>query len=180
MVDDFVDTAEHRIAESDKTRNNTKAGDVAVRRERAAHNRLIDTGIGFLVAPLVPGLLVTIPGMIGGHDTSFWLKFSALIGYPVAFVGGIPLHFLFTRNNWVQLRFYCGAGIPLGIAALIWPYLQAVIVGGKGATGGTQLFFNSIIAVIPVFLPLSIVCAAIASTSFWFMVRPDRGREAGS
>jgi hypothetical protein len=52
------------------------------------------TSVGFLVAPISPGLLIGIPAVFFGKASEgLWIiKFSGLLGYPIAIILGIPLY----------------------------------------------------------------------------------------
>jgi hypothetical protein len=98
--------------------------------------------LGFLVAPISPGLLTVILASLfragtTGFDTPKWSEaafiiwLSGVLGYPVAIFFGIPLHLLFRRRSWNGLLVYIGAGALLGFVV----YLVYVILVEYAANG---------------------------------------------
>jgi hypothetical protein len=60
--------------------------------------------LGFLVAPVFPGLLIALLAVIfgfGKSDEGIWvIKLSGMLGYPIAIVLGLPLYFFLSSRGW--------------------------------------------------------------------------------
>lgn len=121
----------------------------------------------------MPALALTFLALLAGGPFAglglglYALQLNAKVGYPVALLGGAPLHLLFHRLGWVGKLRYLGAGIALGAAT--------------GAFGSTDMFqIGDESAVRPfgetmVFIAAGAACGALAAASFWLIARPDRG-----
>jgi hypothetical protein len=136
--------------------------------------------LGFLVAPISPGLLAVILALLfragtAGFDTLKWsgamwiIGLSGALGYPVAIFFGAPLQFLFRWRGWNGLVVYIGAGALLGFVVYL-VYVLFVEYAANGLSGLTTKFSNT----AQVYIPLGIVCGAVAALVFWLIARPDR------
>src|SRR5262245_17689192 len=57
--------------------------------------------IGFIVAPLVPGMLMALPDVLRGDPMARWyIEFAATAGYPVMLILGVPMYILSKRWKW--------------------------------------------------------------------------------
>ena len=121
---------------------------------------IIRTTIGFVVAPLVPALLLIPSTLVSGRlsEGPIGLMLAMLFGYPVALLMGLPLFFLFRFFQMNGIAGYVLAGFAFGIA------LDLFINPRVPPSGG---FFSHQ-------APLVITCAVVATTAFWLIVRPDR------
>jgi hypothetical protein len=133
---------------------------------------LLRTAIGFLLAPISPGLLILILGIVFGFgkpSEGIWIiKLSALLGYPIAIVFGVPLYFLFRSRGWNGLLTYITTGALLGIVI----YLIYIPLGGyssNGLLGLSERFSDTAL----VYIPLGMICGAVAALSFWLIARPN-------
>ena len=129
--------------------------------------------LGFLVAPISPGLLIVILGVVFGFGKSgegMWLiKLSGMLGYPIAMVLGVPLYIFFRSRGWNGLLIYIAAGALLGLII----YLMYIPLGGyssSGLSGLSERFSNT----ARVYIPLGMICGALAALLFWLIARPDR------
>jgi hypothetical protein len=127
---------------------------------RQAELRKYRVVLGFLLGPLVPGLLIGILIVIQHgplQSIGFCIWLAALLGYPIAVVFGVPLFLLMRRLNWIQMYYYALIGPILGVVSVAlycvysrptyaWPTDWFV----KGAFMGV-----------------------LATVSFWLIVRPD-------
>lgn len=123
--------------------------------------------LGFLVAPLVPGLLFAIHDLFNSSPIGmgWYLKLAALIGYPLAIILGIPLYHIIFRNRIPKLSLCMLFGFILGVVA----YLAVFILGLIKGDADVGYAFTSALG----FLPVSGVCGGIAGFSFWLIARPD-------
>ena len=130
------------------------------------------TIIAWLVSPLVPGVLVALPDIFKGDLTiaGWYIEFSAMAGYPVALVLGVPLYFLSRRRGWTRLTNYLFVGVILGMAAYFGAFLPSLANTVQGA--------GYAIASALIFLPMSALCGVVATLTFWLIARPDRVRAA--
>jgi hypothetical protein len=136
--------------------------------------------LGFLVAPISPGLLAVVLASLfrmgtAGLGTREWseamwiIGLSGLLGYPVAVAFGVPLHLFFRSRGWNGLVAYIGAGALLGfVVYLVWVIFPEY--AANGLSGLTTKFSNT----AQVYIPLGIVCGAVAALVFWLIARPDR------
>jgi len=140
------------------------------------------TALGFLVAPISPGLLIVIfaaPFTFGKFGESVWhIKFgegvwlimlSGMLGYPIATILGVPLYIFFRWRGWNGLVIYISAGALLGLTIyLIYIPLEAY------SSNGLSGLFERLSSTATVYIPLGMVCGAVATLAFWLIARPDR------
>jgi hypothetical protein len=117
---------------------------------------------GFLLGPLTPGILGAIyaiinPGPYSNNVAGLNIFLSALIGYPIALVLGIPIFFMMQRYGWVKLYHYFLTGFFLGIGSVA----LFCFYGRQNYTWPLDWFYTGSFMGI------------IATTSFWLIVRPD-------
>src|SRR5580700_8297410 len=76
------------------------------------------TLLGFLIAPISPGLLLAVGTLFTGKiGEGVWgIGFAALLGYPAALILGVPIYFFFNRRGWVSIWPYIAVGLFLGAA----------------------------------------------------------------
>ena len=125
--------------------------------------------LGFVVAPLVPGLLVGLFSLIRyGSLLAFGLSvcIAFLFGYPVAALLGGPLFLVMQRYRLVKPYYYTVLGGILGLVSGFLAYIE-------------KLQYYSLEDYVHHFLTTQHVLwgagmGAIATTSFWLIVRPDR------
>jgi uncharacterized membrane protein len=138
------------------------------------------TVLGFLVAPLSPGLLAVIlaaPFRVGAvgfgprelSEAAWIIGLAAVLGYPVAVVFGAPLYVFFRSRGWNGLVVYIAAGALLGLVIYVIYVLFAEYTS-NGLWGLTTKFSNT----AAVQIPLVMICGAVAALVFWLIARPDR------
>ena len=127
------------------------------------------TVVGFVLAPLAPGALISMPALFDFQYwvVGFYLQLSALLGYPVAVVFGIPLALMMHRRHWTGIWSFACAGALLGGVAYLFPHVWASISGG-------WTVYESMHATIASLLPPGMSCGILASITFWLITRPDR------
>jgi len=125
---------------------------------------------GFLIAPLVPGVLLSSYALIRQEwDGALGIiGVSAFLAYPFAVIVGAPLYLLFEQRRWRAWLHYAAGGAFVGTLLYVAaPIVVVLIMSLNGQRGGSltlDLFL----------LPIMIVCAVIATIMFWLIVRPDR------
>lgn len=145
-----------------------------------ANSAWLRTILGFLVAPVSPGLLAVIlaaPFRAGTSgfgprelaEAAWIIGLSAVLGYPIAIVLGVPLYVFFQSRGWRGLLVYIIAGALLGLVI----YLIYVLLAEYSSNGLWELaakFSNT----AQVQIPLVMICGAMAALFFWLIARPDR------
>lgn len=123
--------------------------------------------VGLLVAPIVPGMLFSIPDFFSPSPIGieWYLKFSALVGYPTVVILGIPLYFIFFRFQNVKFLPCVFIGVILGVIA----YLAIFIFGLVIEIVSTWYVFITTFDLLFV----SATCGAIAATCFWLIAESD-------
>jgi len=123
---------------------------------------------GFILAPMVPGVVATLlsPVSIGEPYWTIYLFLSAVLGYPVAIVLGIPIHLVLARCRWQSLPVYLAFGPLMGCGAML------VLPTGTYLRGGASGIDLAAFA-LPQFW-VAMIFATIATVSFWLIARPDR------
>jgi hypothetical protein len=125
--------------------------------------------IGFIVAPVIPGVLVALPDLLRGDPMARWyIEFSATAGYPVMLILGVPMYFLSKRWGWTGLPVYVAIGSILGAASYLSAFVPGLVMGAPGVGYAMTTTF--------IYLPISVICGVIAMISFWLIARPDRSR----
>lgn len=92
-----------------------------------------------------------------------------MLGYPIAIVLGVPLYIFFRSRSWNGLLIYITAGALLGVII----YLIYILLGGYSSNGLSGLF-ERFLNTAQVYIPLGMICGAVAALSFWLIARPDR------
>ena len=133
---------------------------------------------GFLVAPILPGvLLVLIVAMINARtfdyrelvETEWILGLFAVLTYPVSVVVGLPLYLLFRSRGWNGLLLHVAAGVLLGVIVYVTYYLLP-----NYTSGGFLLMEDAFLNTVLIYLPLGMIYGAITALLFWLITRPDR------
>lgn len=86
--------------------------------------------LGFLVAPITPGLLAAILaapfrieaigfGLRELSEAAWIIGLSAVLGYPVTVVFGVPLFIFLRSRGWNGLPVYVAAGALLGLVIYV-------------------------------------------------------------
>ena len=131
--------------------------------------------IAFVIAPVSFGILVAgLSLAFSSAREGLWvLKFSALVGYPIAIFVGLPAYWLLTKRG------LCGIGtysfVALVFSALLISYFIIWSALSEGVGIG-ELFLPSRIG------QMAIVAFACFSTVFifWAIARPDKQALVGA
>jgi hypothetical protein len=129
--------------------------------------------LGFIVAPVVPGILVAMYaaglGSPGLGKAYIWL--SGFLGYPTALIFGVPLHVMLRRARWASITVYSLAGAGLGIVPFAFFFVPPAwdCAWGAGADSHACLVLPNLARL----LPYSIVAGGVAGAAFWLVARPD-------
>lgn len=130
--------------------------------------------VGFLLAPLVPGLLFLLLSLFSKPGEGLWaLKFSALVGYPAMLVLGVPAHLVLTKRHWTHGWSYALAGVLIGV-------IVAAVLFGSVAIQNFSLIPDpnkSLGPSVAIFTLVALLGALVAWV-FWVIARPGRESKA--
>ena len=122
--------------------------------------------LAFLIAPLVPALLLTLPAAFQEESIALaeFLAFAA-VSYCATLLIAIPLHLQLRKWHWTSLSTYVAVGAAMGLAIFVFLFLSGVPyrVPGLGWVGRRLLS-----------LPVDMVGGVIVLLCFWLIARPDR------
>lgn len=136
----------------------------------SARSRAYRTVAGFVVAPMVPALILA--GVVlaagGNSQTLGYAAFAGYISYPFALLVGLPSFLVMRRKRWDGWRAYAVAGLVLGLVFLALFAALVAFDGEKAESAWLALLAN-----LAFLLPFVLACALAASMVFWLVVRPD-------
>lgn len=139
----------------------------------SARGRAYRTVAGFVVAPMMPALILA--GVVlaagGNSQTLGYAAFAGYVSYPFALLIGLPSFLLMRRKGWNGLRAYAVAGLVL---ALVFVALFAVTAGFEGDAANSA--WLNLLANLAFLLPFVLACALASTVVFWLIVRPDLHR----
>jgi len=136
----------------------------------SARSRAYRTVAGFMVAPMMPALVLAGVVLAAGGDsqTLGYAAFAGYISYPFALLVGLPSFLFMRRKRWDGLRAYALAGLALGLTFL------ALFAGLAGFDGdAADPAWLNLLANLAVMLPFVLACAVVSSVVFWLIARPD-------
>jgi hypothetical protein len=141
-------------------------------------SRLIRVPAGFLVAPMVPALVLVGSGILFGQGAPWTaaITVAALLGYPLALLLGVPVYVLLTAKGWNGFRIYAFVGALFGAAIylLYFPPSDYADAIGKlferslGIDAGSLTELGKML--------LSMMSGTIATASFWLVTQLPRSR----
>ena len=135
-----------------------------------ARSRTYRTVAGFVVAPMMPALILAGVILVAGGDsqTLGYAAFAGYISYPFALLVGLPSYLVMRRKHWDGVRAYAYLGLALGVLFL------ALFAGLAGVEGdAADPAWLNLLANLAFLLPFVLVCAVAATLAFWLIVRPD-------
>ena len=139
----------------------------------SARNRAYRTVAGFLVAPMMPAVILA--GVVlaagGNAQTLGYAAFASYIAYPFALLVGLPAFLVMRRKGWDGWRAYAVAGVALGLVFLV---LFAGLAGFEGDAANPA--WLNLLANLAFLLPFVLVCALSSAMIFWWVARPDLQR----
>ena len=132
-------------------------------RKRSGAERAI---LGFLIAPLAPALLLTLPAALQ-HDAVAFAQFLAYskVSYCATLLIAVPAHLLLRKRHWTSLSIYVLVGGAMGLAV----YLSHLMLGVPFYAPGLGPVARTLIS-----LPVDTVGGVIILICFWLIARPDR------
>lgn len=124
----------------------------------------------FIISPISFGVLILIASLfLSSGSEGFWvLKMSALIGYPLAIVAGIPVYLLLKKKTESKLAQYLLSSLLFSVLLIgyfiIWPIMSLP------DSASSNLF-----SVARIYQMLLILFAsAFTVFVFWIIARPDK------
>lgn len=131
--------------------------------ERVFCMRLI---IAFITAPIFPGTVLLFFSLITSNaNEGLWIfTFSALVGYVVTIVLGVPAYALMKKHGLNRLREYFIGGLLLSIA----PIIYFIFVPKFSAYEGAKIHMPHVGLVL-----LFVMASVSATCVFWLIARPD-------
>jgi hypothetical protein len=122
--------------------------------------------VGFLIAPLVPVLLLILPAAPQGNSIAF-AQFSAYakVSYCATLLIAVPAHFLLRRWHATLLSIYVAVGGAMGIAVFLFHFM----LGVPSRTPGLGPVARMLVS-----LPVDMIGGMIILICFWLIARPDR------
>jgi len=122
--------------------------------------------LGFLVAPLVPVILLVLPALLQADSTAFArLLHYAKVSYGAMLVVALPVHLLFAKLRWTSLGAYIGLGALRGLAAFMLVSAFGLSFHGPGLASSVARLLS---------LPVDTLGGMMILFCFWFIARPDR------
>jgi hypothetical protein len=132
--------------------------------------RFLRIGLGFLLAPLTPVLLLLAislgSGGIAWRESVLLIEIGVPAVYAPAVALGIPMFAVLHWRRWDGLMAYVVAAALIGV--IVW-LLYGLAVPGRSAGMVVSLMRQA-----RGFLPLVVACSVAVSAAFWMIVRPDR------
>jgi hypothetical protein len=129
--------------------------------------------VGFLLAPALPGMLLSSYNLLGGADRLAWTfaTITVVLSYLAALLVGVPCHALLQHFHVKSLFGYLAAGAALGLlgyALVFTPQLMA-------AEPMTVDFFVEMVKGSGGFVMHAVVSGAVSALVFWLIaVRRNR------
>jgi len=120
----------------------------------------------FLIAPIAPSLVFLFLSPAYGVVA---LEFSALMGYPIAVVVGLPIFFLSKPRGWTGLRSYALFALLCALILVTTWMLLPWLSQGRGLAeilGYEAVWGQMALATLLTFFSVGV---------FWLIARPDRG-----
>jgi hypothetical protein len=156
-------------------RATTSTGKAQLGRKRADALRKL-SGIereilAFLIAPLVPALLLILPAVFHDDSIAFaqFLAYST-VSYCATLLIAVPAHFLLRKRHWTLLSLYVSVGGAMGLAVFLFHFM----LGVPARTPGFGPVARTLIS-----LPVDMMGGVLILTCFWLIARPDRERPDG-
>jgi hypothetical protein len=122
--------------------------------------------LGFLVAPLVPALVLTLPAVLQqSPSASGLLVHYATVSYCATLLVAIPAHILLSRRHWTLLSIYAAVGAAMGLAVFLFTLIYQLPSRAPGLGPVTGRLLS---------LPVDVIGGVTVLICFWLIARPDR------
>jgi hypothetical protein len=124
------------------------------------------TILGFLIAPLVPAILLILPAALHGDSIAFAQFWAySTVSYCATLLIAVPAHLLLRKRHLTLLSLYVAVGGALGLAV----FLLHFMLGVPARTPGFGPVARTLIS-----LPVDMMSGLLILTCFWLIARPDR------
>jgi len=122
--------------------------------------------LAFLIAPLVPVILLILPAALQGDSIAFAQFFAySRVSYCATLVIAVPAHFLLRKRHWTWLTIYVAVGGVMGLAVFLFHFT----LGVPSRTPGFGPVARTLLS-----LPVDMMGGVLILTCFWVIARPDR------
>lgn len=122
--------------------------------------------LGFVTAPLVPGVLLTLPAALDGDPrTAALLVHYTIVSYCATLLIAMPAHFLLRKRHWTSLGVYAAVGAGMGLVVFLFDLIMRVPSRAAGLGPGVARLLS---------LPVAVIGGVIVLICFWLIARPDR------
>jgi len=122
--------------------------------------------LGFLIAPLVPVMLLILPAALQGESVPFAQFFAySKVSYCATLLIAVPAHFLLRKRHWTLLTMYVAVGGVMGLVVFLFHFMLGMPprAPGLGPVAGML-----------VSLPVDPIGGVVILICFWLIARPDR------
>ena len=132
-----------------------------------------------VVSPIVPGVAIWILNTATGGSSSdyAWIWLSAVIGYPILILLGLPLFYVCLKRNWLTLWHFLAFGGALGCLGFLTPVIVGVVVALLENVPVGVVVADSVesfgISKFIVYLPVCAASGMVAAVCFWVIARPS-------
>lgn len=131
---------------------------------------ILRTLLGFIIAPIALGLVIAVfSGLASGSPSFGFVIISALLGYPIAIVVGVPMYLFLRWRGWNGCWTYIAAGALQGGILYFLLILDPRYEGLERRISIALQFAPLLMLFIP--------CSMMATLCFWLIVRPDRSNK---
>ena len=127
--------------------------------------------LGFLIAPLVPASLLTLPAALQEGPTALTLLIHyATVSYCATLLVAIPAHILLRKRHWTLLSVYAAVGAATGLAVFLFTLISQIPSRAPGLGPVTGRLLS---------LPVDVIGGVTVLICFWLIARPDRKWRSG-
>ena len=122
--------------------------------------------LGFLIAPVIPVIVLILPAAVRGDSTALAQFFAySKVSYCATLLIALPAHLLLRKRHWTLLTVYAAIGAAMGLAI----FLVQAALGVPSRTPGLGPMARTLLS-----LPVDAIGGVIILTCFWLIARPDR------
>lgn len=131
----------------------------------AKHRRLSRALAAFLIAPLVPPILMFL--LSNSRDGAWVAKFALLFSLGMTLIVGMPLHVLFRRLGWATVWGYVLIGACGGLVASVLIFASTIMNALATDEPGPWTSFAFVSVMVG-------MLGCLSGVVFWLVARPDR------
>jgi hypothetical protein len=122
--------------------------------------------LAFLIAPLVPALVLTLPAALH-EDKNAVTQFIAFatVSYCATLLIAVPGHLLLRKRHWTWLSTYVAVGGVMGLAVFAFLFISGLPSRVPGLGSVVRRLLS---------LPVDMIAGVVVLICFWLIARPDR------